>query len=218
MAKISRPVLYGGIGVIAVAAWILTAEEEPTGSGRKVSRSPKKTVAASGAFTKEDYEATSVSFEPVEKSSDSSFDPVVKKIKGAGELNLMPDQVPAELAGGDPNWVYTGTAEIDGKPTALLENRVTLESSFVNQGEKWQRATISQILPQGIILAGPSGKKVKLTLNNGEATVSGAPERFASGFQPVSPALRGPIGGNGITVRPDRVASRTTNVEERDAN
>lgn len=218
MAKISRPVLYGLIGVAGVAAWIMTEEKTPVGTGKKVSRVAKKSTKAGGTFTEEDYAATSASFDPVDKVGGNAFDPDVKRIRGASELNLMPDQVPAELAGGDPNWVYTGTAEIDGKPTALLENRVTLESAFVNQGEKWQRTTIAQILPQGIVLAGPSGKKVKLTLNNGEATVTGASERMASGFQPVTPSLRGPIGANGITVRPDRVAARNPNVEVRDAN
>lgn len=218
MPKVSRPVLYTALGAIAVAAWVMTAEEAPKGTATKSPRLAKKATQTVGTFTEEDFKASSTSFGPTVKISRNSFDPLVVRTRTSVDFQLMPDQVPAELAGGDPNWVYTGTAEIDGKPTALLENRVTMESSFVNQGEKWQRASIVQILPQGIVLSGPSGKKVKLTLNNGEATVTGASERIASGFQPVNPSLRGPIGANGISIRPDRVAARNPNVEVRDAN
>lgn len=218
MPKISRPVLYTALGAIAVAAWVMTGEEAPKGTSKKLPRLAKKSTKTVGSFTEEDFSASAKSFGPVVKITRNSFDPLVIRDRTAADFQLMPDQVPAELTGGDPNWVYTGTAEIDGKPTALLENRVTMESSFVNQGEKWQRTTIALILPQGIVLAGPSGKKVKLTLNNGEATVTGASERIASGFQPVNPSLRGPIGANGISVRPDRVAARNPNVEVRDAN
>jgi hypothetical protein len=218
MPKISRPVLYTVIAAIGVTAWVMTSEETPVSTGKKTPRLVKKTTKASGTFTEEDFNVSAKSFGPTVKIERNSFDPLVVRTRSGADFQLMPDQVPAELAGGDPNWVYTGTAEIDGKPTALLENRVTLESDFVNQGDKWQRTTISQILPQGIVLAGPSGKKVRLTMNNGEVAVVGGSERFAAGFQPVTPSLRGPIGANGISVRPDRVASRNTNVEERDAN
>jgi hypothetical protein len=217
MAKISRPVLYTAIGAIAIAAFVLTEGEAPKAPSKK----PK--VKQSGPMAKdrlgflpEDYEKTP--FSPVAFATSNRFQPLVSRTRTSADYALAPDSVPAELAGGDPNWVYTGTAEIDGKPTALLDNRVTGESEFVNQGQRWKRATVSQILPQGLVLATPSGKKVKLTLSNGESTIYPGSPRYASGFQPVNPAnLRGPIGGEGFGIRPERPA-RGSGVEARDAN
>ncbi len=214
MFKMSRPVMFTAIFAVAVAAWFLTSEDSTSGKGKKAV--VKRATASKDklGFLPEDYEPPK--FEPALAGVASKFQPLVSRTQTASQLALAPDAVPAELAGGDPNWVYTGTAEIDGKPTALLENRVTAESDFVNQGQKWKRCEISQILPQGLVLAGPSGRKVKLALNNGEATIGSGPDRLASGFRPLNPALSGPI-GNGITIRPDRNGQRN-GLETRDAN
>lgn len=218
MPKLSRPVIYTALGAVVVAAFVLTGEEPKKSSSTKV-RAQKPTVAkrAQSEFLPEDYEKQN--FQPIVIVAPNKFEPLVQKTKTSMDYALAPDSVPSELAGGDPNWIYTGTAEVDGKPTALIENRVTGESEFINQGQKWKRATVSQILPQGLILAGPSGKKVKLTLSNGDSTILPGSARYANGFQPVNPGgLRGPIGGNGISVRPDRSAARGNGVEARDAN
>jgi len=218
MPKLSRPVLYLLILGVGVIAWLMTSGDSSHAGGK---RPVAKRAAAKKdklGFLPEDYNPPK--FEPALATASGKFEPLVSRTQTATQLALSPDAVPAELAGGDPNWVYTGTAEIDGKPTALLENRVTAESDFVNQGQSWKRSQVAQILPQGLVLAGPSGRKVKLTLNTGEATVgSGAGSgdgRLVNGFRPVNPALSGPI-GNGITVRPDRNGQRNT-LETRDAN
>lgn len=216
MLKISRPVAYTALGAIIFAAFVMTGEEPKKSSSTKPKIKKASTTKAQNAFQPEDYKKGA--FQPIVIVAPNKFTPLVQKTKTSMDYALAPDSVPAELAGGDPNWIYTGTAELDGKPTALVENRVTGESEFVNQGQRWKRATVSQILPQGLILAGPSGKKVKLTLGNGDSTILPGSSRYANGFQPVNPGgLRGPIGGNGISVRPDR-ASRGNGVEARDAN
>ena len=218
MLKLSRPVIYSALGAIVVVAFLMTGEQPKKSSSTKAKTKKSSTVKrAETEFLPEDYKKGG--FQPIVIVSPNKFTPLVQKTKTSMDYALAPDSVPAELAGGDPNWVYTGTAELDGKPTALVENRVTGESEFVNQGQKWKRASISQILPQGLILAGPSGKKVKLTLSNGDSTILPGSSRYANGFQPVNPGgLRGPIGGNGISVRPDRSAARGNGVEARDAN
>jgi hypothetical protein len=214
MAKLRRPVVYGLLGVVVVAAFVMTSGEPPAASGKKVSTRAKATSAKAGsAFLPEDYEAE---FAPVSAPARNSFQPLVTRTKTAAELSLAPDAVPAELAGGDPNWVYTGTAELDGRPMALLENRSTGESEFVYQGQRWKKATVAQILPQGLVLASASGKKVKLTMYDGDMSELPGAQRFANGFQPVNPPLAGPI-GNGISVRPDRSA-RNRDSEVGDAN
>jgi hypothetical protein len=216
MAKISRPILYTGLLALAAVAWVMTSEEPAKTKCKTIAKKAASTAKDKLGFLPEDYDPPE--FEPVLAGSASKFQPLVSRTQTASSLALAPDAVPAELAGGDPNWVYTGTAEIDGKPTALLENRVTAESDFVNQGQKWKRSEVTQILPQSLILAGPSGRKIKLTLSNGEAVIGTGPgaDRLASGFRPVNPALSGPI-GNGITIRPDRNGQRN-GLETRDAN
>ena len=216
MLKLSRPVIYTALGAIVVAAFVMTGE--PPAKSASTRAKAKKTTPkkVQTEFLPEDYKKEA--FQPIVIVAPNKFAPLVQKTKTSMDYALAPDSVPAELAGGDPNWVYTGTAEVDGKPTALVDNRVTGESEFINQGQKWKRATVAQILPQGLILAGPSGKKVKLTLGSGDSTILPGSPRYANGFQPVNPGgLRGPIGGNGISVRPDR-ASRGNGVEARDAN
>lgn len=217
MPRISRPVIYTVLGAIVVAAFVMTGEEPKKSASTRVKPKKSATVKTRTDFLPEDYDKKA--FQPIVIVSPNKFAPLVQKTKTSMDYALAPDSVPAELAGGDPNWVYTGTAEVDGKPTALIDNRVTGESEFVNQGQKWKRATVAQILPQGLLLAGPSGKKVKLTLSNGDSTILPGASRYANGFQPVNPGtLRGPIGGNGISVRPDRSAARGSGVEARDAN
>lgn len=215
MPKISRPVAYSLLGLVAVTAWIMTGDQPAKTASTKKPMKKISSKLADGGFTEEDLNAH---FEPVTAPSKNSFRPLVTKIKTGLDAGIAPDAVPAELADGDPNWVYTGTAEIDGRPTALLENRSTLESDFVSQGEKWKKAGVAQILPQGLILTSPSGKKYRLTLNNGEASIGINSQRYASGFQPVNPPLQGPIGDAAINVRPDRSGSRQNGVEARDAN
>lgn len=211
--KISRPILFTSLAALAVAAYVLTDGESAKAS---IKSRPRK---ASASLEKDKYglderdrKVTAADFSPVSGAPKNAFQPIVVRTRGAAEVAVAPDAVPAEMAGGDPNWFYTGNAELDGKPTALLDNRVTMESEFVSQGQKWKRCTIVKIDPQDLILAGPSGRKVKLTLNTGEMTVYPGSPRMASGFQPVNPALRGPIGGNGISIRPDRNGLRGANL------
>ena len=217
MAKLSRPVLFTALAGIVAVAYVYTQDEPKTGTSKKKTTRSSKAVVAKDKFGFSDEDYNPPAFAPVTFTK-NAFQPVIVRTRQAGEIAIAPDAVPAELAGGDPNWFYTGNAELDGKPTALLDNRVTMESEFVAQGQKWKRCTIVQILPQALVLAGPSGRKVKLTLSSGEATiVPGSNSRYASGYQPVNPSLRGPI-GNGLGVRPDRTPERNTTMETRDAN
>jgi len=218
--KISRPVLYTALAGIAVAAFVLN-QEEPAKVAAKVKskKSTTSTVKDKYGFDEWDRKVKSTDFPQVTITAKNAFQPEVIRTKGAAEVAIAPDAVPAELASGDPNWFYTGNAELDGKPTALLDNRVTMESEFVSQGQKWKRCTIVKIEPQALVLAGPSGRKVKLTLSTGDMTVYPGTPRMASGYQPVNPALNGPIGGSGVNVRPDRTGGRNNiGVEARDAN
>jgi hypothetical protein len=197
MAKVPRVLIYGAVVVVAAATVLYTSPTQPSKSSIKVREPSKAAKKTDSEFKQEDFDAR---FARLNGAPKNSFMPIVAKRTGGGSGFVTPDSVPPELAGGDPNWVYTGTAIVDGVPTALLENRVTLEGEFVKQGQVWNRAKVHQILPEVLVLAGPTGRlwTLKLVEPLGDFEDNGAGE-----LAPVVPQLRGPIGGE-VTIRPER--------------
>ncbi len=151
--KVSRPIIYGGVATIAVAAWLLTADE-PTKPAPTRKAPPAAKKAASG-FLAEDYSAA---FPPVTDPGRNVFRPLVARTGTADAgINLAPNAIPLDFAAGEPNWIFTGIAIIDGAPVALLENSSTQEGSFVKHGDRWKSSTIARITPETVVLAGPGG-------------------------------------------------------------
>jgi len=151
--KVSRKVIYLGVAAVAVAAWLLTEDDSSKASeGRKPTTAVKKNGAG---FTDEDYQAT---FPPVLDSGKNSFRPLIAR-SGAADfgLALAPNAIPLDFAGGEPNWIFTGVAIIDGAPVALLENSSTQEGVFVKHGDRWKSSRVAMITPDSVVLAGPSG-------------------------------------------------------------
>ncbi len=114
------------------------------------------------------------------------------------------NKLPASVAEGDPNWTYTGIAEIDGKKYALLENGSNHQSGFVKEGETWKKSRVVQITPGSIALVGPDGiQETVLRYSPNPKSGPEAPQPEASpqggpGFQPMRPnlgGLRGPVNG-----------------------
>lgn len=209
MAKVSRPVLYVGIGAVAVAAWFFANGGSTPRSSRTRTATPRSAKAAQDLFTPEDRTAR---FAALNEKPRNAFMPVVARSMGSSALGLAANSVPAELAEGDANWVYTGTAIVDEAPTALLENRVSFEGEFVKQGQKWKHATIARIAPGSLTLSSPNGKQYVLRLV--DPFVEEQPQGI--GLRPVNPALSGPI-----AIQPQaagRRADRGQNPETRNAN
>lgn len=198
--KISRPILYSTLALVAVGAYLFT-EDQAAQRARSVKRKP---VASKSKFP-EGYNETDfkAKFERLAEPIKDSFKPLVERKRGGSEVALSPNAAPSVLTGGDPNWVYTGMAEIDGAPTGLLENKVTGESNFVQRSENWKSARVGSITPYSLILIGDNGRAY--TLRTG---VEGdGPTLMAQGFSPVNPPLRGAIGA-GIEVTPDASQQR----------
>jgi hypothetical protein len=216
MAKISRPTVYVLIAAVAGAAYFMTSGGVPT-SKSSIKAAPRRTEAdAKSAFTDADLHAR---FERLNERPKNAFMPLVARRSLALGL-IAPNSVPSELAGGDPNWVYTGTAIVDEAPTALLENPVTMEMEFVKQGQQWIKAEVKRILPSSIVLANSNGREYVVRLADPGAVSGDAGVVNGAGFRPLNPGLSGPIGG-GIAVQPEganRSASRTENTETRNAN
>lgn len=196
MAKLSRPVLYVLVGSVAIAAWFLTSDDTPTRQPLKKTAAKTTAKADPGGFTEEDKTAT---FEPVNISLTNAFKPLIVRAD-EGSLSgmvLEPNRVPQDFASGDPNWYYTGTAEVNGVPTVLLENLTTMEGEFLKAGESWKRAKVRQITPNSVTLEGPNGRTRTLKLVDSAAAATSGTN---SGFKPVE--IKGPIGGQGNGVNP----------------
>ncbi len=192
MAKISRPMLYGGLVVVAVAAFLLTGEK-PAAPRTEKTKTKAAITKKTSLFTQEDYDA---SFDSVNETAKNAFQPLVKRERA------LTGTSPAALALGDPNWIYTGMAEVDGVSMALMENTVTQEGAFVKLGERWQGATVRRITPESITFDSPRGSQTILLESHRQFLIEHAEDEPVStgGMEfrplPVDPGnLRGLIGG-----------------------
>ncbi|MBX7134922.1 MAG: hypothetical protein K1X67_19825 [Fimbriimonadaceae bacterium] len=189
MSLLKKPIFWIAVVGLSGAAWVATSPED---TGKKAvpkvaKRSTKKKVDVK--FTREDFEAK---FAPVKSDLKNVFVPVIAKTSGLGGADGLANVIPAEFAGGDGSWTYTGNAEVDGVPTALLENRASGDGVFLRAGERWKSAVVVSIGPNNVVMKGPSGTKTFALVDNER------PKALAGGFAPVrvnpGPEIRGQIG------------------------
>lgn len=213
MAEISRPLLYGGLAVLAVAAWIWSSEETVTPKKTKRAPTLKKNVVAT-EFLPADYDAR---FEHPKAKVKNLFMPLVLPpqtitvgIEG-NEAEKKEDllRIPGDLADGDGGWTYTGYASVDGVSMAVLENTAKKESGYVKEGQAWKKAKVRRITSESIVLTNEKGVDTVVLRYNpvieaqrkekekGSASANPAapPPGGVPPFNPV-PGMRGPIGRN----------------------
>jgi hypothetical protein len=199
VAKLSRPVLYGGLLLVGVIAWFATAPEKSTTSGNKLSlnRNRASSKEAAPEFTKEDLDA---SFPRLNEQARNAFNPLVARKESGSGGELAPNEIPASFTGGEAGWFYTGTTIVDDVPNALLENELTGQIEYLSVGDKVKRAVIAQIAPTYIVVTSPGGQNLRLNLL--EDAPDGGVDVRDLGLTPVRPdvpgALRGPIRSSGF--------------------
>jgi hypothetical protein len=203
VAKVSRPIIYAALfGVVAYAAVVLTEPETPT------KKTTKKTTAtakknANDPYLPQDYKAK---FERVNLPVKNAFKPLVVRQSAGGALDsLRLDGLPAGFAGGDPNWRYTGTAEIDGVRVALIENHVSGDGVFLKVGETWNQTVLTSIETEAIVMVGPGGAVRRIRLGEPEesrvASGNTVPNQGMAAVPPVrvggisGPISAGPLDG-----------------------
>jgi hypothetical protein len=214
MAKISRPVLYGGIAAIAIAAFILTSDEEPAtkaATSRPKAKAPARAQAT--IFTEEDY---SVRFVALNSEVKNSFKPLVVRAPSASFSGPAFDdrQVPADIAG-EGTWVYTGMAEVDGVPMALVENRTNGDTRFLQQGERWSSASVYRITPESLVLL-HRGELFTIKMQGLEEPV--ANPGFAPMQVPPGSLPGGQIGRGQMSVVPEQQQQQSANEGRRRRN
>lgn len=199
LKSLSMPVRLLLLAVIIVAAWAVLSPD--SSSVKKPTKKPvatRKVRAGEVEYTPDDYK---VRFASAQGSLKDAFKPLVAKAATSKGGSLIVNTVPATFAGGEANWVYTGTAEIDGVLQALLENRTTGEGVFLKVGETWKGSSVEEITEDSVVLVSPdTGLEKKLTLP-ADDSISPGPAGFAPAQLANPPALRGNIGP--LTVQPD---------------
>jgi uncharacterized membrane protein YgcG len=108
----------------------------------------------------------------------------------------LPGGLATSLTGGEANWFYTGSIEVDGRAQALLENTSTGESVYLARGEKFKNvATLQDIQPDKVVFLGPEGK-VEAKLNDPTELKRGPGVLANGGVAPMNPGgFTGQIGG-----------------------
>lgn len=195
---------YALIGVLAVAAWIiLGSSSEPTKPATKKVLASVGSKKGNEEWNDSDLKAKAADFEPVAGTLKDAFKPlIVSKKPAAGTGPSQVNVVPPAFAGGEPNWTYTGSAQIDGVLEALLENKVTGDSVFLKVGDTWKGISVEEITDDSLVLASPiTATEKKLELPPDVVT---GPAAGPGGFAPanVNSPLRGNIGPMGIQPDP----------------
>lgn len=207
--KNNRYLLYGGILVVAVAAYMMTEPpktsvnpDRGTGAAVRSNGSSSRTRSASTSFTEEDEKAQ---FARLNEGASNAFKPLVvdsamrKSQNGRG---AAPNQVPPYFVNGESTWFFTGTTSFDGVTMALIENSATGEGQYLRVGESLFGATVTEITRNSVTLAGPGGDAKRLILLENRPIIE---EGEAANNRPFNP-MTGPIG---ITNRPDSNAEST---------
>lgn len=184
-------VLIGG----GVAAYMFTTPQDTPHRATTTKKTTRK-KAADTLFTEADYKAK---FEALNTEPKNAFMPVIMRQNGTSESAGTPNALPTALTGGEGGWAYTGTAEVDGKIQAVVENPSTGQGDFLFVGQRWKSARVVAITDSTLVLEGPSGQQV--TIKMLEKLSSGS-MMAGGGLAPVNvnPALRGAIGP--LSVRP----------------
>lgn len=189
MAKVSRPLVYGGVLVVVVAAFMMTAPQNADDGDKPGPRAGSGRSASGPEFGPEDYNAE---FEALNESPDNAFMPLVARTR-RNSGGIAPNEFPAEYAGGESGWFYTGTVVIDDVPSALVENELTGDGMYLEVGENLKRTTISEIAPTYIVVTGTTGRSLRLDLLRD--LPEPGDEFEGLGIEPVRPDLSGVLGG-----------------------
>ena len=183
----NRLLIYIAIGVVlGIIGYTATKPNPPSAKSKPAAK--KSFAEATDPYLESDklYKAPEVSVTAAKPKD--VFMPLVSRKSSHGSVD-QPNAIPAEFAGGDSNWSYTGTGEIDSVPQALFENKTTGDAVYVQQGAHWKTAVVEAITPNTVLLTGPAGKKLL------QLVTVDTPADTPPATAPLAPPMNGPIGG-----------------------
>jgi hypothetical protein len=182
------------LGAAVVVAAVFLTEPEPTPTAKAKRPAITKAKSKSDPYTAADYAAK---FPPVNVAAKNAFKPLIVRNEASLQaLRSDGSEIPLLFSGGKGRWTYTGYVELNGRPTALIEDGETGEGEYLVAGQTWRNARVLTITNSSLVLAGPEGvtRSIRLASSDADSPVN---EMVA----PVTPNLSGPIGA-GPTVRP----------------
>lgn len=202
MAIISRPIGYSLL-LAALAGAIWWSNSDPV---KPPKPNAKKGTSSKGATKNWEFPASEVAlrFDKPEGKLRDIFIPLVyvdKSVIKSEQDELM--KIPANMAGGEGDWAYTGMVEVDGSRMALLENGTTHQGGYVKTGDTWKKSRVVAISSASIVVEGPDGSQETVFRFNANQPPKPKPLPDA-GFRPMdlSRALNGPIGSQ-IEITPE---------------
>jgi hypothetical protein len=208
--KKTSPVFWLALIGLGAAAFVLTSppdEAKKTTVRKPVTR--KADVVT--LITKEDLTAK---FDPVNITAKNAFMPYVKKSTG-DSAQAAPNALPSVLTNGESGWVYTGTAEVDGRIQAVVENQASGQGDFLSVGQNWKNARVVAVTESKLVLEGKDGQQVTVMMQE----KLGSNSMVAGGFAPVNinpSGLRGPIGP--VVIQPQSGAPTNSVTSESEGN
>jgi len=167
-------VVWAGILAAVVTIYVYATEEAPPvakKSSRPVSRS---TATSKAGFLPIDYTAK---FASVTTPAKNAFKPLVMKTDIRETVPTKDNGIPIAFTGGEPGWIFTGSATVDGTPNGLLENTSTGEGVFLVSGERWKTSRVLTITKDEIVMQGPEGDARTIRMETEE---EGSDSRTAS--------------------------------------
>ena len=177
--KKTNNLLYIMLGLTVVVAAAMNMAGDPPKASKVPSRLPQKNAATGPksevAIQDEDLKKT---FPVYKEPLKDAYKQIVMRTASLSLTNGSSNQIPASFAGGESNWIYTGSATMDGRTQGLVENTTTGEGAFLSPGQRWKTLVCTAIRDDGIVVTGPDGdvKTVALlTEPKAEATPSVAP-------------------------------------------
>lgn len=200
--------LIGGMLLLLVIGyvWSTSGGDEKVATKKTVAKAKSSLDKTTELYKKEDYTAK---FASLKEEPKYAFKPLV--VKSTGPVNAggaAADSDPGMSITGEPGWLFTGSPELDGVRSALLDNTTTGESVFLNVGDHWKNGHVKSIGADAMVFVGNDGteKTVKLLdpsvviSKGGKATNGAVAQGTVAPLQP--PALSGTIGGgaNGMSL------------------
>lgn len=191
--KKTSPILWVALIGVGVAAYVLTEPEAAARKSNSTRNNTRPKTAVATLITAEDLVAKRTDFKPVNSQTKNAFMPVIRK--ATADLSGIPNALPISFTGGESGWAYTGTAAVDGRIQAVVENKATGQGDFLNVGQRWKNARVVAVTESTLVLVGMNGEEITVKMQ--ETLGSGTPI-MAGGFAPVEvrpgPGLSGAIG------------------------
>jgi hypothetical protein len=190
--KKTSPIFWVALIGIGVAAYVLTTPQDAPKKAAVSRTNTRNRATVVALVTPQDLSAKSSDFPPVNTNAKNAFMPVIRK--STGDLAGIPNGLPVSFTGGESGWAYTGTAAVDGRIQAVVENKATGQGDFLSVGMRWKNARVVAVTESTLVLEGMGGEQVTVKM---QENLSGT-SIMAGGFAPVEvrpgSGLTGPIG------------------------